>query len=480
MKNCKMLVLAMLLLALVLSGCSASNSAMYENDLSFDGLTEIEIASAANSKGRNAGKAIDGSLKSAYNSRLKKDYIELSFDGEREIDTLVIRENGWKINAFCIEIPELYGENIYWNTIYQQDTAEDLRVCSFDAVKTDKIRISVNDASSPFSISEISVYHSNQKQKNMRVTGYLRTYDIMNEKYNDPENDYYLDPDYFSVLNQVIIFSGVGITDEGEIVLEDYLQNGEFENCMDIVRNELIGENDTDMLVTLSVSKNPLASMVENREKTIKNIVDFLVEGGFKGISFDWEFPKGREEYDAFSDFLVQLKKALAEKDLILSCAFYSWGINLSDEAIQSIDQIEIMGYDIYDRVGNNAGFLGSAVQPIKYFLDKGAAKDAISLGLPIFGRTADSEPVWRNYDEYDLRRFDNVFYDSSFDEPIYFNSAQMIEDKVAYAVLADVGGIMLFHIKNDLPFKDENSLIRVVGKTLNKYTIEGANYEAE
>lgn len=479
MKKLKMLLLPLLAIALLLQGCAISKSAVFEEDLSYDGLTAIQIASATNGKGKEINKAIDGDLKSSYKSASKEGYIELEFEEKTEFDTVILREAGWKINAFHIEIAEEYDGEEYFYTIYKQDAVEDIRVCSFDAVTAKKARIVVDDAAAPFAISEISVYKSNKLEKTMRVTGYLRTYDLARDSYNDPESNFYLDPEYFSVINQVILFSGFKMTDDGGIALEDYLQGGEFESYYKRLKEEIIKDSNTDILLTLGVSKAPSKSMVDNREESIKNIIDFLLKYDFKGVSFDWEFPSA-DEYGFFGDFLIELNKALDEHGLLLSCAFYSWGINLSDEAIKSIDQIEIMGYDIYDRVGNNAGFIGSCVQPIKYFLDKGVSKEAISLGVPIFGRTIDSENVWRDYDLYELRKFDNIFYDSSEDEIIYFNSAQMIEDKVAYAVMADVGGIMLFHIKNDLPFENENSIIRTIGKTIDKYTAKECDYEAE
>ena len=61
----------------------------------------------------------------------------------------------------------------------------------------------------------------------------------------------------------------------------------------------------------------------------------------------------------------------------------------MNKQAIESLDQIEIMSYDLFDSTGNHSSFTSGAVQPVEYFLDKGFKPERIKLCLRVYGRSS-------------------------------------------------------------------------------------------
>lgn len=167
--------------------------------------------------------------------------------------------------------------------------------------------------------------------------------------------------------------------DRGELVIPDGLTGAELKDSVQRLRN-YYGEKDVEILATVFFNAcDPNIVMTQYKDTVVANTVDFLLEYGFDGVSYDWEYPN-KEQWDMFSNHIVALKTALSEYDLKISCAVCPWNFYMREDAIQALDQIEIMSYDLFDENGNHSSFAGGAVQPVQYFLEKGFQPDQIKI----------------------------------------------------------------------------------------------------
>lgn len=461
------------------SGCKSQYSKVL---LTMNGISEdttnfakdAECKILSGGKEKDASKAIDGDLDTAVKSASKTGEIILDFGSEKTFNTVVLTEKGWNIQNFHFyrleNINEDGTEN--WKEFYRQDRIEDIRYCNFDPVTTSKLCIAVDQSNESFKISEIQVMNVSLAEKdNFDVTAYVRPKMVLEfyQNKDNPNANHLFDKESFDVVTQVIVFGWFSYNENGEIVFtHDTATEDEWKQAFDYFR-EFCGK-DIKMIQTIMVGSDPDSCFGPKMKETVSNTVSFLKKWNLDGVNYDWEFPKGKQ-YDMFSDFLVELKSAMDNR--ILSCAWYSWGINLSDEAIKVQDQIYIMGYDTYDQQGNNNAFLGGCVQNIEYFIDKGVAPENLQIGISMYARPADASEVWVDYDlmERESGYFDNYYVDPVSGTRMYYNGPQCMRDKTAYASARGIGGIMLYHLTEDIPYEDENSLVRAVQSALNPPT---------
>ena len=179
------------------------------------------------------------------------------------------------------------------------------------------------------------------------------------------------------------------------------------------------------------------------REGFVKSVVEFLKKWDFDGLDMDWDYPgtRGGDKLVDKQDFtllLKELKEALDPHGYLLSAAV-SPGKATIDVAynIKEIDPLldfySIMAYDYHggsweEHIGHNAPLYPKPDDDkfnytqylninftMHYWLDKGASKNKIVMGLPLYGRTFslqngshDRVPQWREKAKYinDVRKW--------------------------------------------------------------------------
>ena len=257
------------------------------------------------------------------------------------------------------------------------------------------------------------------------------------------------------------------------------MTDDEFAAALERMRT-YIGDRHVQLTMTIGTPDpdTTYRAMTESRDALIANIMDFAGRFGFDGISFDWERPQNQDQFNAFSDFLIELKPRLTEAGMRLTLAWASWGVNMKPEAVKTADAIEIMSYDLFDQYGNQASFLESTVQAVDYFLSLGYDKSQLNIGIPYYGRPVDGGAYWPSYSDaqYQLGRYDDT--DSEFVADYgqsYFNSYQTVMDKTAYAISEGLGGVMVFRLELDRPYDDPVSLTKAIGNTI-AHRIEGGD----
>lgn len=163
-------------------------------------------------------------------------------------------------------------------------------------------------------------------------------------------------------------------------------------------------------------------------------------------------------------------------KKFLLSIATSAFNNKFTKEAIEALDQVEIMSYDNVDHTGHHSSFTSGAVQPVEYMLSIGFSKEQLNLGLPFYARPTDGGPIWIDIDDPAYTPADKF---QNLSKDMWFSSPQMTRDKVAYAIANDLGGMMIFTLAEDLPYNHELSGARVIKETIDE-RIEFTNEEGD
>ncbi|XP_071036118.1 probable chitinase 10 isoform X2 [Parasteatoda tepidariorum] len=145
------------------------------------------------------------------------------------------------------------------------------------------------------------------------------------------------------------------------------------------------------------------------------NAIEYLRQKGFDGLDIAWEFPRGAEDKEKFSNLIKDLYEAFvgeakaAEKPRLLLTA----AVPASFEAVAAgydvqeinnyLDMMNVMTYDFHGnwerQVGHNsplfALFSATSYQKkltvdysAKEWVEKGASKEKLLIGIPTYGRS--------------------------------------------------------------------------------------------
>lgn len=309
-----------------------------------ENLAVTQIESIEDGKGKaNAKKAVDSDTNTAWKSSGTADSLILTFKEEQTFNTIILREKGWNIKKFVLSYYDETPGNAHWERFYEQDAVNDYRYCAFDAVTAKQIKLDITESDSIFRIREFEVYNIPKKAHNhVRVSDYVVTPQLANGEIFDPESSNYLSPEYCDVVNQIHIIASAKWNNQGELVIPDGLTGEELKASVQKIR-DFYGEKHVDIFATVFFNAcDPDVVFSEQKDTVIKNTVDFLLEYGFDGMSYDWEYPS-RKQWSVFSEHLVNLKNELSKHELLLSCAVSPWNFYMEEDAIQAVDQIEVM-----------------------------------------------------------------------------------------------------------------------------------------
>lgn len=390
-----------------------------------------------------------------------KDFLDIDFKAPTEINAVTLFEKGSKVTDFEIHA-EIDG---CFKMIYKQNRIAEFRLCAIDSVVTSKIRIKVcNTRRGRFKEISAYVYNIPPKSRDFRRTAYIVT-----------DNYDKIDKANLKHYNKFNLIGKITMNRSGEVILPD----DTFEKTLKIVREH---DGNADIVATIfpNGGENPVE--IFSNPETPKNIKTFLDKYDLDGVSFDWEYPKGLKQWHLFDDFVVELKKAIGDKSISLALA--SWiRYQFSDEAVKAIDVVEVMTYDdmARDKDGHHSEFFGGCPNAVHRFVQYGFSSEQLDIGLPFYARPVDATGYWKDYkDEVDkMDRFTNVVSGDYKDldwkkkeitvKDRFYNSVQMIEDKTAYCIYENVGGVMVWALSCDVPDSHELCLSKAIDETCKK-----------
>ena len=208
------------------------------------------------------------------------------------------------------------------------------------------------------------------------------------------------------------------------------------------------------------------------RQEHFENVIAFLKKHNFDGLDLDWEYPESSEEWHAFSLYIEELGKQLHQNGMKLSAALSAWGVELTPEAVATLDQVNIMSYDM---PGENAGRDHSCVaeseEAIQFFLERGFKPEQLALGIPFYGLPASRKDSFYSAYHYrdGLRSSYKTFVlngsrklaDSNQFDTYWYDGFPKLREKIALVQKYNLRGVMLWEIGFDLPVSDPASLLR-------------------
>ncbi len=191
---------------------------------------------------------------------------------------------------------------------------------------------------------------------------------------------------------------------------------------------------------------------IDERSEFIHGIMDYLAEHELQGVDVDLEWGNVNNDY---SGFVLELKDSISANGMEVSAALpgtYRYP-EISDEALDSFDWINIMSYDLTGpwnptSPGPHSPYYFS-VQSINHWLGQGVEKNRLTLGVPFYGWdfTNQSNVVSRTFSVIVDMNTANANTDQV--GKIYYNGLPTIENKTELA-LEDVGGIMMWELGQD------------------------------
>ncbi|XP_030240858.1 probable chitinase 10 [Drosophila navojoa] len=271
------------------------------------------------------------------------------------------------------------------------------------------------------------------------------------------------------------------------------------------------------------------------RARFIRHVMDFIEQYGFDGLDLDWEYPvcwqvdckKGTaDEKEGFTELVRELSQAFKPKGWLLSAAVspnkkvIDAGYDVP-ELSHYFDWIAVMAYDyhgqwdkrtghvapMYDHPEGTATF--NANFSINYWLESGAERKKIVMGMPMYGQSFSLAQASANelnaptygggeageatrargflaYYEicsYIQRRGWNVVRDArgrmgpyaySRDQWVSFDDAPMIRHKSEYVRAMGLGGAMIWALDLD-DFKNDCGcesypLLKTINRVLRGY----------
>lgn len=491
-KNIKVVTLFVMLLMLsvvgvfALGGC-ASRKSMASKE--YEQYTDLAA---------DATYSVDGKERSSFRLKGKeaeRAVCKVDLGKEQTFNTIVLNESSKSVLKFNIWASNSEEDESY-ELIYKGDTIEDFRVCFTGELTYRYLRVDVVSSTGSYNVNDIKIYNNINESSEKRVVSYFVLDNLL---WGDSQDQYKA----LDTITDLILFGMTDFDVDGNIILTDsfrekladentkqsFIKNVENLNtAIDNIEQEQGRHINVLLDVFMPERHNPddpnagARNMMSN-ETAVNNAIDNINKaievGNLDGVDFDYEYPYTGKEWRLYNDFLVSVKNGLP-KGKILSTAIGGWNVDFDKEAIEAVDFMQLMTYDMFDSHGYHGAFNSSLLLDLVRCVNKGLPVEKIVLGLPFYSRPVNRGGYWGDYKKFVEEglvkdKYTNIVYDWSaddwgnmpIDEPEYFNGYQMICDKTAYAIDSHCAGVMIWHYHCDVDYDNELSLFRAINNIM-------------
>ena len=413
-------------------------------------------------------------------------YVEIELSEECTFNTAVIEEAGNQVQYFRL-MARVDGE---WVTVYRCEKIQTSRLCSFDAVTADAIRLSIDkfrDSDTEANIRSIRLYNEEKRSaENFDVSAYHRLDDDVPSEILKMDDEYIKNyARFYDVYSTIIVFGAVYWDENGDMSFKLGSEE-KFAQEMNALRELISRRSNPDHQVKIYITaladgtwqeteEGVNGYMAKHWEDMAVKIADFSTKYGFDGVDIDWEYPQTADDWALYDKFIARLDSELerANPKAELSAALSAWSLNMSTETLLTFDRIQFMAYDGQDEDGYQSS-LQQAQEGLKSFADKGADISKINIGIGAYSRPVNMSPFWgswrtnENADYYNCKYY-NIVTEGQLFEGTYCSPA-VAGDKTAYALFAGAGGVMVFRVGCDRTMDDPLSVACGIENALNRY----------
>ena len=407
---------------------------------------------------------------------------EFRLDGAQTFNTVLIVEKGSAEKYFYWGTPfkKDGGADSFileafvdggWQMVHRGEKIQTLRLCGFDAVTTDRVRVVAQTAEGEaVQIQSLSLYNEpRRKNPGLRMSTYY-AFDSMPDgtplevailaRGEEYARNY---ARWFDVYDTVICIGGTRVDVEKGCVIYDEGEERYTERVNAV--KELIAlrgnpGHEVKMIWTAFGGGTAYADPIlrDHMDALLRIIWDTVKKFGFDGVDVDYETPSTRAQWRRYDTFMARLDDGLKESnpDAILSTALFSWGMGMSRETLERLDQIQYMDY-----CEQAMPTLEGMQRGVARMLRKGAAVEKILIGLGTHGY--DRNENWKDL-------VDANYYDCIYPENKVGCSPALAGDAAAYALFSGAGGVMTFVTQADRPMSDPVCMARGIEDALRRY----------
>ncbi|HZK21593.1 MAG TPA: glycoside hydrolase family 18 protein [Oscillospiraceae bacterium] len=412
-------------------------------------------------------------------------------EGQKDVCNSVVEIELQKTATFNIAVIEEIGNEVQyfrlqafiddeWKTIYQSEKIQEYRLCSFDAVTTNKIRLSIDKFRSkdvPAKIKSLQLYYEVvDEAKDFNVTVYQRLDgDVPSEILKGTKEEIKNYARFYDVYDTVLIFGAVQWDGDNMVFGGADGEDGfarELAALREIISHRSNPSHEVKVICTGLADgtggdghSGVNVFMARHFETVADKLITFVEKYDLDGLDIDWEYPATKEDWDCFDAFITRLDDGMKKikPDAILSGALSAWALGMSRETLARFNQIQFMAYDGNDEDGYQSS-LDQAQWGLVQFVKNGADLKNINIGIASYGRPTNGAPywpIWRDVEGYHLywnsMHYNVLCADQLFDAT--YCSPALAGDKTAYSLLSGAGGVMVFRLACDKTMDNPNSV---------------------
>jgi chitinase len=186
----------------------------------------------------------------------------------------------------------------------------------------------------------------------------------------------------------------------------------------------------------------------QSRQRFVKELSNFCLDNGFKGVVYDWEFPRNLKEETSCGFLFRDTRNSFKPKGWTVECAVNP-ARPLPQSWLTHLNAIHVMSYDNGPRHSTYA----QAEKDLGAMAKLKAPANKLLLGLPFYGRQVTSRNNALTYAEIKQRFRPSKEQDEA--GGFYFNGPATIAKKVKLAKRRKLAGVMIWEIGQDAKGKD-------------------------
>ena len=192
-----------------------------------------------------------------------------------------------------------------------------------------------------------------------------------------------------------------------------------------------------------TMTENPKA-----RQRFVRELDAFCQANGFKGVVYDWEFPRTPKEKTFFDHLLRETRRLFVPKRRTMEIAVNPARPFPRDWTVK-VDAVHVMSYDN----GSRHATYEQTVADLNKMALLGVPAEMQLLGLPFYGRQVTNRNNALTYAEIKERFHPKREQDEA--GGYYFNGPDTLAKKVKLSKARGLTGVMIWEVGQDAKRKD-------------------------